>query len=341
MTDAAVRLAAGQGFGTVPGLVPAYLHEAYTRATGPARARAAAALARAWVYGSDPGRAVGFAAEAVATAEQAGDDVLLADALDARLLVSWGPDQLAERLAITRRLEDTAAHLTDVGARLTASLWRLTTALETLDAPAVRRQLRALDALADDSGSPRVRFFAAARRGMHALLTGDLDAAARARAAAVAAGTEAGEADTEAIAHTLSAGIARQAGDTAALAREAASYEAFGTAEAVPSVAAEAAVLWLAAGVPDRADALLHQLAGADLTGVPRDVDWLLVVTSLTEVAVGTGAQDLVRAGAGLLLPYAGRGVVNAGAVAFAGVVDDVLARALLALGRTAEAGER
>src|SRR4051812_9579873 len=268
MTEAAVGLAAGRGFGTVPGRAPAFLHEAYTLATGRQRARVAVALARTWVYGGDAERAVRFAAEAVAAAEQADDPALLADALDAQLLARWGPDDLAERLAVSRRLEDTVAHLPDVEARLTAHLWRLTAAVEGLDLPGTRRQLRALDALAEESGSARGRFFAAARRGMAALVAGDLASAATARDAAVAAGAAAGEADTQAIERTLTAGIARQAGDTAGLDREAALYEEFGIGEGVLVIAAEAAVLWLAAGRADRAEALLHQLAGGDLRGV-------------------------------------------------------------------------
>jgi hypothetical protein len=338
MTAAAVGLAAGQSFGTFPGRVPAFLHEAYRLASGVQRARVAVALARAWVYGGDAERAVEFAREAVGTAEAAGDPALLAEALDAQLLAHWGPDQLTERLAITRRLEDTVVHLTDVEARMSAHLWRLTTALETLDLPGVRRQLRALDALAEESGSARVRFFAAARRGMAALLAGDLAAAASARDAAVAAGTEAGEADTLAIDRTLSSGIARQAGDRAAVAEEAALYEAFGTGEAVLSIAAEAAGLWLAAGRGDRARSLLHELAGGGLATVPRDVDWLLTVTRLAEVASGTGEPTFAAEAVELLAPYAGRGVVNAGAAAFLGVVDDVLAGALRLLERGDEA---
>ena len=73
-------------------------------------------------------------------------------------------------------------------------------------------------------------------------------------------------------------------------------------------------------------ESLLHQLAGADFGGVPRDVDWLLTVASLTEVAVATGADELAAAGRRSCRPYAGRAVVNAGGVAFAGVVDDYLA---------------
>jgi hypothetical protein len=48
----------------------------------------------------NPSRAVQFATEAVAAADGLGDAVLLAEALDAELLVHWGPDDLAERLRI-------------------------------------------------------------------------------------------------------------------------------------------------------------------------------------------------------------------------------------------------
>ena len=47
MAEAALGLAATQTFGTVPGRVPAFLHEAYSLARGEQRARLAVALARA------------------------------------------------------------------------------------------------------------------------------------------------------------------------------------------------------------------------------------------------------------------------------------------------------
>jgi hypothetical protein len=338
MTEAALGLAAGHIFGTDLGRVPALLHEAYTIAEGVARARLAVALARVWVYGGNPSRAVQFATEAVAAADGHGDAVVLAEALDAELLVHWGPDDLAERLRITTRLQDTVAHVADVESRMSAYLWRLTTALECLDAVNVQRQLRALDVLAEESGSARVRFFAASRRGMHALLIGDLSQAAAALETARRAGAEAAEPDTYPIERTLAAGIARQAGDREALRHEAMAYEVFGTSEGVASVAAEAAVLWLAAGSTEHAWSLLHQLAGPDFGTIARDVDWLLTMASLTEVAAGTGAAGLASEAVRLLEPYAGRAVVNGGAVAFGGVVDDYLQQACTSLGRTQEA---
>ena len=333
MAEAALRLAATQTFGTFPGRVPAFLYESYSLARGEQRVRLAVALARAWVYGYDPARAAGFAAEALAYAEEHSDPSLLAAALDAQLLVHWGPDDLDERLSITARLEDTVAHVADVESRMSAHLWRLTTALECLDLPVVRRQLRALDLLAAESGTARVRFFAASRRGMYALLTGDLDAAGRALREVAAAGVEAGEADRLLIEHMLAAGIARQAGDVAALAREAAWYEEFGAHEAVTWVAAEAALLWVAAGERDRARALLHQLAEPDFSGIAPDLDWLLTMATLTEVAVATGTRGLAETALGLLVPYAGHGVVNGGGAGFAGVVSDYLYQASELLG--------
>jgi len=336
MAAAALALAAAPTFGAVPGGVPAALFEARARAQGAARIRLATALARTWAYAGQPERAAGFAAEAEAEAERCGDPVLLADALDAQLAVHWGPDQLAERLRLTGRLEDTAAHLADIEARLSAHLWRLSTGLETLDIPTVRRQLRALDLLAAESGSPRVAFFAASRRGMHALLTADLDGARAALRDAGTAGRAANSADVEAVEHTLRAGIATQAGDTAALAAEADGFADFGLAEGIRSIAAWAAVLWVAAGRPDRARAVLHQLD--DFAAIPRDVDWLLVVYLLTDVAAAIGERAQAEVGLGLLTPYAGRGVIDAGGVVFAGVVDAALGRACAVLDRPADA---
>ena len=103
------------------------------------------------------------------------------------------------------RLADTAAHLRATEPRLAAHLWRLTTAWECLDAIAVQRQLRALDVLADETGSPRAAFFAAARRAMYTLVTGDLDEADELTARTGELGRNIAEPDVEAVTHSLAA----------------------------------------------------------------------------------------------------------------------------------------
>lgn len=336
---AALQLPSALGFGTHPGQLPALIHQAYAVATTPAsRCRLATAVARAWAYGGDPERAAAFAVEAVDLADRSGDPELLAGALDAALLTRWGPDDFQARLQLADRLANTAAFLTGPEQRLTAHVWQLTTAWECLDVVAVQRQLRALDLLARESGSARVAFFAASRRAMHALVTGDLTLADRliARTQEVGAGTA--EPDLAAVVHSVVADRARQVGDVLTLRREAAAFQEFGAAEGVSSVSAEAAVMWLAAAEPDRARDLLDQLAGSGLNRVPRDVDFLLTVTSLVEVAAALGRRDIAADGARLLTRYAGRAVLNAGAVTFHGVVDHYLYLAERALDRQSAA---
>src|SRR5205823_9792080 len=202
------------------------------------------------------------------------------------------------------------------------------------DVVAVHRQLRALDLLAQDSGNVRVAFFAATRRAMHALVTDDLDAADRLIARTMELGAALGELDLDAVVHSLGASRARQVGDVEELRFEATAFEDHGVAEGIPSVLAEAAVLWHAAGETERASELLTRVASPGLATIVRDVDFLLTISCLVEVGVAVGDDDVVTDGARLLEPYAGRGVLNAGAVTFHGVVEDYLHRADLRLGR-------
>jgi hypothetical protein len=56
-------------------------------------------------------------------------------------------------------------------------------------------------------------------------------------------------------------------------------------------------------------------------------------VAELTEVSVATGTAALAETALGLLVPYAGRGVVNGGGAAFVGVISDYLYQASELLG--------
>jgi hypothetical protein len=334
MAAAALAMPASQRFGVYPGQLPALLHEAYQVAEAPqTRCRLAAALARSWVYGGDATRAARFADEAQRVAAEVGTAEAAADALDAALLAHWGPDDFSERISLAARLDDVAAHLTDPEARLSAHLWRLTTAWECLDIVAVQRQLRALEVVAEETGSARAAFFAASRRAMHALAISDLTEAGPLISLTEAIGGKVAEPDVEAVVHSLHAMRALVAGDLTALRAEAADFEAFGTAEGIPSVCAEAAMWWLAAGQPDRAERLVNQLMAGGVARVARDVDFLLHVTCSVMVAAALGLSDICREAAEALEPYAGRGVLNAGAVTFHGVVDEYLYLAHRALG--------
>jgi hypothetical protein len=109
--------------------------------------------------------------------------------------------------------------------------------------------------------------------------------------------------------------------------------EALAEREGIREVLAEVAWLYLELGLPDDARRLASTFDGAILTGLPRDQNYLLILQLLLDVALATGLDDLVETITPLLLPYAGRAVINAGAVMFHGVTDDTLARACERLG--------
>ena len=287
MAAAALAMPASQRFGHYPGQLPALLHEAYQAAADvPERCRLAAALARSWAYGGDAARAAGFADEAQRLAAEAGSADVTADALDAALLAHWGPDDFTERVSLAARLDEVAAHLTDREARLSAHLWRLTTAWECLDIVAVQRQLRALEVVAEETGSLRAAFFAVSRRAMHALTSSDLTAAESLIARTAAPGAELAEPDVDAVLHSLRSSHALMTRDLAVLRDEAAAYEAYGSAEGIPSIRAEGAVFWLAAGQPDLAARLVSQLLG----GARRA--WRVTSTSCSSSPAPSGSRQ-------------------------------------------------
>jgi hypothetical protein len=297
-------------------------------------ARAREALEQAVEHARDARLAADFADDAVRLAEEVDDPVLLATALDARLTTRSGPDDLEARLGTSLRLLALVRQEPDPDVRLAAHVWRLTTALEQLDLSTVRRQLAALDLLADETREGRARFHASSRRAMFALTEGDTVGAARLTADAAEVG--AGVPEAEAVLGSLQVELARHRGDRAALSRHARELEEHGRSTHLPSVDAEAAVLWVESGEPGRARRLVD-LHAPDLGDLPRDGDWLLTVSNLCEAAVGSGRPGTAEDCARLLAPYAGRAVLKPLAQVFSGVVDDYLA---LATGDPARADE-
>ena len=335
--DAVLGLARCQPFNETPGALPVQLHEPYLLTDDPTqRVRLACALARCWAYAAEPRRARPFADEALGVAEDLGDAVLRADALDAALAAWWGPDHLDKRRGWAVRLGDEAAHLPDADSRLQAQLWALTLAWEVLDVPGILRGMRALELLGAES--PKARFFAASRRLALDLFRGRTDTLATLRASAEEASRLTLIPDAFGVLHTMTGYTALVAGDRATCAAEARTYEEYAVEQGVAVVRAEAAVLWLGAGRPDRVRAMIGVFTPEVLAALPRDRDWLLIHQCLLEGALAV--EDVAMAGelARRLAPYRGRAVVNAGAVMFHGTTDDTLGRAAALRGDRQEA---
>ena len=117
-------------------------------------------------------------------------------------------------------------------------------------------------------------------------------------------------------------------------------FEAYAVEFGVITIRAEAAVVWLGAGRLDKVAEMIGAFTSDVLAALPRDNDWLLVLQCVLEGAVAVGDRDTSAAVVALLEPYAGRSVVNAGAVQWHGVTDDTLARAYLLLGDTDAAAQ-
>ncbi|MEZ0580319.1 hypothetical protein [Nocardioides sp. MH1] len=330
-TKAALDLAGTYVFGTEPGRIPAVLFEAYDGTDADLdRALLGAALARLWAYAGERNRAAPFAAAAVKHAEATGDPVALAGALDAALATHWGPDELDVRVDLAGRLADVAAHLADVDARTRAHLWLLTVAVETLDTAGLNRQMRALERLGEESG--RALFFAATRRLMLDLMRGRTDTIAPLLALAA---DHAGELpDGPMVVSALTGYSAAQAGDRSpSIIDGARAGEALAEVEGIREITAEIAWLYRELGLADDARRLASTFDSRTLTHLPRDHNYLLVLQLLLDVALHTDLDELVATITPLLMPYAGRAVVNSGAVMFHGVTDDTLARASERLG--------
>src|SRR4051794_31353816 len=330
-TLAALDLAGTYVFGTDPGRIPAVLFEAYDASHADLdRALLGATLARCWAYSSERSRAVPFAVAAVKHAEANGDPGILADALDAALATHWGPDELELRVELAGKLADVAAHIVDAEARLKAHLWLLTVAAETLDIAELNRQVRSLERLGEESR--KALFFAASRRLMVDLMRGRVESVAPLVALAQETATELP--DGEMVVSALTAYSAVQTGNRSeAVFAAARRGEALAEQEGIREIFAEIAWIYLGLGRTEDARRLAATFDERVLRGLPRDHNYLLILQLLLDVALATGLDELVETITPLLLPYAGRAVINAGAVMFHGVTDDTLARACERLG--------
>jgi hypothetical protein len=325
-TQAALDLAGTYVFGTEPGRIPAVLFAAYDASAADLdRALLGAELARCWVYSRERNRAVPFAVAAVKHAEATGDQAVLADALDAALATHWGPDELEVRVDLAGKLADVAAHLSDADSRLKAHLWLLTVAAETLDVSELNRQVRALERLGEESR--RALFFAATRRLMLDLMRGRADTVEP--LLALARQTADTLPDGDMVVLGLTGYGAVQAGERSdEVVMVVRRGEALADQEGIREVVAELAWIYLGLGLPDDARRLASTFDQRVLSGLPRDHNYLLILQLLLDVALATGLDEQVETITPLLLPYAGRAVINAGAVMFHGVTDDTLARA-------------
>ena len=276
--------------------------------------------------------------EAVRLAREAGDGPTLAHALSAWCDVQSGPAHTEARLSATTQMLAVAESTGDRQVALTARRFRVVALLE-LGSPEVHQEVERFAAIAEQLGSPLYRWYVPLFHGMQALLRGDLDEAERLCAQAATLGAEAGSDNAEMLSGTLSAAIVMERGGVTELL---AGYEAMLAEHAwmreLPIAMALAPLIELAAGRPEQARAKLRLLAAGHFDVVPVDSEWLSTLASINVSVLVT--EEVVSAAVmhELLLPHAGRMVVDGIAASCLDPVDYHLGRLAVLLGRRDEA---
>lgn len=143
------------------------------------RSRVQAQLACALIELNRADEAARWSADALAEAEACGDTNAELDAIHARVMLTWRPEQENEVYRLGGRAIDLAGPTGRPLARLWAHVWRSDCAVHRADMAAARIEVEGLRALATQTGLPLVRWHLLRRQASFAALTGDFDGCRR------------------------------------------------------------------------------------------------------------------------------------------------------------------
>ncbi len=300
------------------------------------RARLLARLAGALRDERDPARRVATAELAVETARRTGDPASLVYALAGLCGARHGIGAEDERLAIAAELRAAARAVGDKEHEFDANTAEALVYFDRGALEEVRARVAAASALADELRQPSHQWFAATNRTLLALHEGRFEEAERTVEEGIEIGRRATPGDIAEGTYCLQLyEVRRQRGRTADV------YELVATTArdypARPVFRSGLARVALELGRHSEARELFEELASNDFHSVPRDNEWLLAASYLTDVCVGLG--DVVRAGTlyDLLEPSAVK-VVNDVAEGCAGSVQRLLGMLAAMLGRKDQA---
>jgi hypothetical protein len=299
---------------------------------GADRARLSVLLALETSWTLDTTRRTTLADDGLRIARQIGDARVLAEVLQRRVMATWGPATLVERLAETAELEARARALDDPVTEFWACFYRTTASLEAADRAESERCLNRALALADDIGQPLLRWTMTVTRSWWALASGDIAEAEGLADEALQLGTALGQADAFPIYGTLLFGVRWQAGRLAELVRLLAA--GLRATPDLPAYQASFALAALEAGQLDEARAALAAAASSGF--VSPDLVWLVTMSMWAEVAARLDETSAAARLYDLLLPWSEQ-VIFSGA-GIHGPVAHYLGLLAAALGRPEQA---
>ncbi|MGQ0804220.1 MAG: hypothetical protein ACT4PI_10220, partial [Actinomycetota bacterium] len=268
-------------------------------------ARLTARLAEELYFDDDDTRRLELSAGAVEAARRLGDAAVLAAALHSRLRAIWGPDNVADRLAVSTEMLDAATAAGDAELAMTARGRRAANLLELGAHEEADREIAIHRQLAEELHHPLQQVWSAGLRGGRHLVAGHFGEAETLMNEAAALSPET-FASVQAFAGQLCI-LRIWQGRAAEMVEVAASFvDEF---PHVPAWRAGLAVLYAATGQTDQAAAELDRLA-CGVEDIRRDQNWLFCMGAIAEACGRVGNASLARAVYDLLRPHADRFVV-------------------------------
>ena len=282
------------------------------------RSKLLSALSQARFFAGDAPSADSLSIESLALARQVGDSVAEAAALGARRLVSWGPDDPAGRLAISRSIINLALAAGERERELGGLYWEIGCLVEGGQIHDARRSLQRFGALAAELRSPLRLAEHTRMESMMAALRGELARARELTDEAYRLGVRAGYLDVEI--HRVAAliDLLSETGEDAAII-ETLVLDPLPWLQS-PVRRSMLAYLSTRIGQMDRASKLVGGLATDEFASLPRDWMWLPLMYLLSEAVRRLGNAEWARMLYELLLPYGDQFVVNSNTVSYGSV---------------------
>jgi DNA-binding SARP family transcriptional activator/tetratricopeptide (TPR) repeat protein len=272
------------------------------------RVRLLSCLCGALYYAPDRERMPALSREATVIAAELGDPEARAYACGAERRVLWDPPHLRERVEASTEMLTLARQIGNLELQLQAHAWLVVDLLERGDRDAVDAQMEAFKAGADRLRQPLFEWNVLLWEAMRALLTGSLDRADQLAAQALAAGGPA-EAVTATQYYAIQLlAIRREQGRMGEL--EHATRRLVADNPSRPAWRAALANLLCEEGRLPEAEEEFERLAAHDFEDVPRDLDWIIAMTLLSDVCADLGDPRRAALLYAMLEPYAEVNVV-------------------------------
>lgn len=300
------------------------------------RVRLLACLTGAIYYSPQRDRMPALSEEAEAIAAELGDPEARVHACAARRRVLWDVPHLQARIEASTEMLTLARQIGNLELQLQAHAWLVVDLLERGDRDAVDAQMEAFAAGADRLRQTLFEWNSLLWRAMRALLAGGLDRADELAAEALAAGAPS-EAVTATQYYSIQLlAIRRDQGRMGEL--EGAARQLVSDNPGRPAWRAGLANLLCEEGRLSEAREEFDRLAAGDFEDVPRDLDWMIAMTLLSDVCADLGDARRAELLYAKLEAYADVNVVIGFAAVCLGSAASFLGKLAATMGRYEEA---